>query len=99
MKVSKLVEQVLKDWPEARDSDRFLLVKVWERQMGQPMHPNLKEFVMHKAFSPESIRRTRQKFQEQGQYPASKKVDDARFEKFRQVKSNVHGKPEQLGLI
>lgn len=100
MKVSKLVEQCLRDLPDTRDSDRKLLIAVWERQMGQQMHPNLKEFIMHKAFSPESIRRTRQKFQEQGMYKASDKVDQARFDKFRQVKHNVaSSSPEQLGLI
>lgn len=45
----------------------------------------------------ETIRRTRQKLQENEQYPADPTVEQARFEKFKQVRENInHDSPEEL---
>ena len=58
-KTRKLVLEVLQDHEHARDSDRFLIEKVWERQgfrVTIPLYVSL----------PETIRRVRQAIQEKG---------------------------------
>lgn len=101
MTTTQLVEKALKDYPETRNSDKLLIIKVWELQVGKPMNNQLKDFLLHDACSPETIRRNRQKFQEYGRYPAKEEVDEARFEKFKEVRANAPRatRPEQLGLV
>lgn len=82
--VQKLVEQALQTWEETRDSDRKLMLAVWYLQDPE-YESNFRKFFLDEAASPETIRRMRQKLQEQGKYLASKKVEDARFEKFRDM--------------
>ena len=89
MRATKLVEQALSEKQIYRDSDKHLRVRVWELQMGHDMNPKLKEWFIQKAIDPEMIRRTRQKLQEYGKYPASKEVDEQRFEKYKQVKAEI----------
>lgn len=72
LKVSIVVKSVLVKSPEARDSDELLILKVWAIQ-----NPTLREdksftfidfaklFKDKKLFSTESIRRSRQKLQEE----------------------------------
>lgn len=79
-----LVEQALQNYPETRDSDKKLMLRVWTMQ--DPFYDShFEEFFLHKGFNPETIRRMRQKLQEQGKYPASKKVNEKRYEKFTQM--------------
>jgi len=85
--ISRVVEMCLRDYPETRDSDRKLLVKVWEH-----CGLYLSEAQRHKFFgiaSPESIRRTRQKIQESGKYPASDRVKHVRELKSQIVQQNA----------
>ena len=100
MKSSDIIEQALQFHPDTRDSDRKLMITVWEMQMGKNMHPKLEEFFLHKAISPETIRRTRQKLQQHGKYAASETVDNARFEKYKHTKAAAPRTtdPKQLGL-
>ena len=69
-KVSEIVEQVLIDHPETRESDEMLILKVWAFQ-----NPEIRSksfsfidfshgFLRKKFHSTESIRRSRQKIQE-----------------------------------
>lgn len=69
IKIKDVVKELLIQYPETRDNDNLLMLKVWRRQY--PGLPN-SEFstfanylVLNKFKSPESIRRSRQKIQEQ----------------------------------
>ena len=96
--ISRVVEMCLRDYPETRDSDRKLLVKVWEH-----CGFYLSEAQRYKFFgiaSPESIRRTRQKIQESGKYPASERVSKSRRLKSLIVQQNIHTiKPEKTDNV
>lgn len=76
------IEQCLKDEPETRSNDRLLIVKVWERQLGRKLHPALVNFILNEAVMPETITRARRKFQEDGQYLATKEVEEQRYQQF-----------------
>lgn len=85
MQISWYVERALKAWPETRDSDRKLILAVWWLQ-DNDYESHFKSFFNHKAIMPETITRCRRKLQEQGKYPASKKVEEERFNKFKAVR-------------
>lgn len=100
-RLSHIVEEALRDYPETRSSDRALIVKVWELETGQLMHQKLKEFFLHDASFPDSITRARRKFQEHGEYLATPKVDEERFNKFKQMRDVTPRvtSPHQMELI
>ena len=77
--VANLVERVLRNHPEARDSDMELLYFVW-REQGFYMTPEQRDMFRDLA-NPESIRRNRQKLQERGKYLGSEKVRKERQHK------------------
>lgn len=83
--IQSLVEKALQTWEETRDSDRKLMLAVWYLQNPE-YEVNFRKFFLEQAASPETIRRIRQKLQEQGKYPASKKIEDQRYQKFTQMK-------------
>jgi len=60
----QLVAFCLKNFPETRNNDRTLMLKVWELQ-GFRLPKKLINF-FYRILSPESIRRTRQKIQARG---------------------------------
>ena len=66
MTTSQLIEKVLAQNESARGNDRLLIIAVWEMQ-GFYLSDAQKAKIMDIA-SPESIRRTRQKLNEQGKY-------------------------------
>jgi len=67
--IEGLVEFCLQEYPETRESDKELFLKVWELQ-GFRLTPEKQRFFVHHTASPISIRRVRQRLQEQGLYPA-----------------------------
>lgn len=75
--ISKLVEEVLSFMPNTRDSDQDLILNVWSLQ-GIEFTIKQREQI-RRAASPESIRRTRQKLQEQGKYLGQPKVKQERY--------------------
>jgi len=81
MKAKLLVEKALQTWEQTRDSDKNLILAVWWLQDNE-YDKNFREFFIKKAYSPETIRRIRQKFQENGQYLPSKKIEEARYNKY-----------------
>lgn len=95
MKISDRVENILKVSHGARNSDRELLI-IYMQKFGV----NLSETQMAKIRempSFETIRRIRQKLQEEGKYPASKEVDEARFKKHQRMRHNIgYESPETL---
>lgn len=82
--ISKTVEVMLSEYPETRDSDVALMLKVWHFEMSlqgahlTPQQWQELEESMNYA-NPESIRRTRQKLQEAGRYLGQPKVKQERY--------------------
>lgn len=98
MKLNNTIEHILLNYPEARDSDKYLILKVWE-QYGLYLSDVQKDKFMD-CPSTESIRRTRQKLQEQGKYKASDRVSRHRRIKSYVVQQNAFtASPERLGEI
>ena len=64
----QLVALCLKDFPETRENDRTLMLRVWDLQ-GFRLPKKLINF-FYKIYSPETIRRCRQKIQSEGLYRA-----------------------------
>lgn len=85
MRVSNLVEKALQTWPQTRDSDKKLILSVWWLQDNE-YEQHFKEFFLDKAYTPESITRCRRKLQEQGLYPASKEIENSRYNKFKDMR-------------
>lgn len=72
-KAEQLVAYCLKNYPECRENDRTLMLKVWSLQ-GFRFPKNLVNF-FYKVYSPETIRRSRQQIQSEGLYlPDPQKV-------------------------
>lgn len=66
-KVGAKVLSILKEEPKARDSDLYLLARVWEDELGGKnlLHEDIFEVMKCKEITlPESVRRHRQKMQE-----------------------------------
>lgn len=95
MKVTDQVENILRVSQKARNSDKELMI-IYMQKFGMELsEKQIDLFRQMPAF--ETIRRIRQKLQEEGKYPASKEVDNARFEKYKQVRGEIGvGDPEQL---
>lgn len=98
MKLNNTIEHILSNYPEARDSDRYLILKVWEAY-GLYLSEAQKDKFMS-CPSTESIRRTRQKLQERGKYKASERVARQRRIKSYIVQQNAPtASIERLGDI
>jgi len=69
----QIVKQVLSECPDARDNDTLLLIKVWEIQ-GYFIPTMIRTHLIFHGFKPESVRRWRQKLQENGQFLGTKRL-------------------------
>lgn len=78
-----LVEKALELYPETRSDDKKLILTVWWLQ-DREYTRDFVHFFQHKAISPETIRRRRQLLQEKGQYKATEKVEENRYNLFKQ---------------
>lgn len=95
MTVTERVENILKVSKNARNSDRELLIIYMQKSGMNLSDEQIKIF--RKLPSMETIRRIRQKLQENGKYLADKGVEEQRYNKFKQVKQNIkHESPEKL---
>lgn len=91
---TRLIESILRDNPRARDSDRELNIQVMQR-MG--VNLTLAQIDKLREINFESIRRTRQKLQEQGKYPPSERVAKQRRLKSMILQQNTPtSKPERI---
>lgn len=72
-----IVESILSKYPASRDSDKLLMMLVWKQQ-GLALPYGEESFWFDICFNPESISRTRRKFQEMGMYKGTKRVEDER---------------------
>jgi hypothetical protein len=95
MKVQDQVENILKVSGKARNSDRELLI-IYMQKFGLELTER-QEAKLRDMPAFETIRRVRQKLQEEGKYPASKEVEEARYNKYKNVKHNIqYENPEVL---
>ncbi len=95
MSVTKDVENLLRDYSVCRDSDKALLVYYLQ---SKGMNLTKEQMLLFKKLpSMETIRRTRQVLQERGKYPASPKVEEARYEKYKEMRYNIQqDDPEKI---
>lgn len=94
-KISKITESVLRDDEKSRNSDKRLQFLVLER-MG--FRFTREQMQIWGSVSLESIRRTRQKLQENGQYVASDNIKSERNYRAAQVQQTVKTtKPKDIG--
>ena len=96
MRVSERVENILKVSQKARNSDLELWL-IYAKKSGLSLSKEQEE-VLREMPSFETIRRSRQKIQEQGKYLADKEVEEARYNKFKEVRRDIKfvKEPEQL---
>jgi hypothetical protein len=80
MKTSNLVEWALKHDNNTRNNDWDLILKVWHEE-GLHLSYQQQDFLKTHCSKPETIRRLRQKFQEQGDYLPSEQVEQVRYQK------------------
>jgi uncharacterized protein YllA (UPF0747 family) len=78
------VERLLKEKQIFRDSDRWLLLGVWRAEGLELSDDQMRKFM--KCSSAESITRRRRLLKEK--YPATKAIDEERYNKFIDHKNN-----------
>lgn len=87
MNISERVKNILKAVPATRSSDKELLI-VYMQKAGMDLTPS--QIALFKDLpSMETIRRVRQKIQENGELLANPEVEKARFEKYKQTKGAI----------
>ena len=88
------VEHILSRYPDTRDSDKLLLIAYWcvfhglKDVLGEEKYLEFKKFILNDAVpTMESLRRVRQKFQENGMYCGEKR--EMRIEESGVVKEMI----------
>lgn len=81
------VKQVLRDYPETRDSDTELVARVWE-MYGLEFTPEQRRLITVIPKT-ESITRCRRKLQEQGLYKAKRQVERIRKQKASMIREHI----------
>lgn len=95
MTISQRVESILGHSRAARNSDLELWL-IYAQKAGLGL-TEAQITTLSKLPAFETIRRTRQKLQEQGKYPADESVDKSRYAKFKEVRQYITYKsPEEL---
>ena len=84
MKIIDRVENFLKANTIYRNSDKRLLLDYWEKQ-GLVLTDEQRQVFYDRCTTAETITRARRALKDK--YPATKAVDDARFEKFKSFKN------------
>lgn len=86
---NQTVARILATDYASRNDDKRLILKVWQ-ELGLVLTLEQHELFMSKRIpSPETIRRTRQKLQEEGKFKATETVFNARHELADQVKHEI----------
>ena len=94
MNTKTRVESILKYCPKARNSDKELLV-IYLQKSGMELTDKQIEVFMNMP-STESIRRIRQKLQEEGKYLADKEVEDKRYELFKERRNGFFREYDEI---
>lgn len=90
----KVIEWVLSNFPETRDSDKELMIRILDYKDAK-LSDRQREIIRGLNF--ESIRRTRQKIQEAGRFLPSKRISRGRKLKGMIVQQNIpKTKPENV---
>lgn len=98
MTLTQRVEHILSGSMDARNSDKELQIQLM-RYYGMRLTSE-QELTFKKMPSLESVRRVRQKIQEQGRYPASKEVKRVRDAKAMAIEQNAPiAKPERIATL
>ena len=87
MKIAQQVENILRFVPQTRSSDKELLI-IYMQKCGMELTDKQME-VFRDMPSLESIRRVRQKLQEEGKYPASKEIEEHRYSKYQETTGSI----------
>lgn len=87
MTTTQQIETVLRERVQTRSDDKMLILAVWE-ELGLKLTKEQIE-VFYDLPSTETIRRVRQKLQEQGKYLATKEVQQFREVKSQEVQQTV----------
>jgi hypothetical protein len=87
VKIAQQVENLLQASRAARNSDKELLVLYMQRAGMELTEKQIQLF--RQLPSMETIRRIRQKLQENGQYLADQLVEDQRYDKYVNVRASV----------
>lgn len=85
MSTHDMVEHILQKGQVYRDSDKWLLVEFWSRQGLELTSAQIKAFIEN-CTTAETITRARRALK--NKYPASKEIDDERFNKFKHYKND-----------
>lgn len=95
MTIKERVANILKASSAARNSDTELQIIYMQKSGMNLSDEQLRIF--RELPHMETIRRIRQKFQENGEYPADREVEQARYNKYVNTKQNISGtkNPEQ----
>ncbi|MEM1553172.1 MAG: hypothetical protein QW734_01935 [Candidatus Bathyarchaeia archaeon] len=86
------VRHILAHYPNARSNDKLLMLYFWRDVDGIEITPEFWSAFLKKATHPETIRRTRQKIQSQGEYLPDEETLQRRrkseegFKKYAQTK-------------
>lgn len=83
MTTTQLIENILRERTQTRSDDKMLILAVWD-QLGLKLTREQIE-IFYDLPSTETIRRVRQKFQEDGKYLASDKVQQYREAKSQEM--------------
>lgn len=95
MNITQQVESILRHSRQARNSDDELEI-IFMQKSGMNLTPEQIK-IFKEMPTMETIRRTRQKLQEQGKYEADHSVNEARYAKYQNVRANIQSEdPEKL---
>lgn len=81
------VKNILEFAPKTRNSDIELLIIYWQKagvNLSNEQIQKIKELP-----SPDTLTRIRRKIQENGEFPATKEVNEARYNKFKNVRQHI----------
>lgn len=93
MMLTRDMERILSNSQSARDSDNELIVQMLQ---ARGLWATPKQLEVLRDFNFESVRRTRQKFQHDGKYPASPNIARTRRIKSQMVQQQIpNTKPER----
>lgn len=87
VKMRKQIISLCKQSSRYANDDLALMAAIWDREgwdKERSLYDNLRSVT-----NPETIRRTRQKLQEEGLIPKREKVNNARYKEFKQAKLNL----------
>ena len=87
MTTAQQVESILRHVKDTRSSDTELLLVYMHKagiELTEPQKAKFREMP-----TPETITRIRRKLQEQGKYEATHQVNEARYNKFKEMKQTI----------